>query len=65
MNYAFWRKVPLRLEVCDVGVLSPDLNVLGLGKSEIFRSVFQLLSKDLPICWLTCGFYYVKSSHSF
>ena len=28
--------------------LSPDLNVLGLGKSEVYRSVFQLLLKDLP-----------------
>ena len=41
------RKVFLWLEVCNVGVLLHDLNDLDLDKSEVFRSVFQLLSKDL------------------
>ena len=34
--------------VYNVGALSPNLNVLGLGKSEVYRSVLQLLLKDLP-----------------
>ena len=36
------------LGVCNVGVLSPDLNVLGLDKSEVSCSVFQLLLKNVP-----------------